>query len=84
VVVFPVGEVGCREGGDAGSGRGHEGHEFGLQAVGEKVLERYSRGMRVKDWLYRLITLPLAGAADFEPCVEGADMVDMMNCVGRC
>jgi len=29
--------------------------------------------------MYRLITLPLAGAAAaFEPCVEGADMVDMV------
>lgn len=31
----PVGEVGGGEGGDAGGGRGHEGHEFGLEA--EKV-----------------------------------------------
>jgi hypothetical protein len=28
--------------------------------------------------MYRLITLPLARAAAFEPCVEGADMADMV------
>jgi hypothetical protein len=30
----PVGEVGGREGGDAGCGRGHEAHELGLETVG--------------------------------------------------
>jgi hypothetical protein len=34
----PVGEVGCGESGDARCRRGHEGHEFGLQAVGERKL----------------------------------------------
>jgi hypothetical protein len=29
---------------------------------------------------YRLITLPLAGAAAFDPCEEGADMVDVCRC----
>ena len=69
----PVGEVGCGEGRDAGCGRGHEGHEFGLQAVRETLLEICLVVWRFEDWLYRLITLPLAGAAAFEPwTVEGA------------
>lgn len=33
----PVGEVGGGEGGDAGRGRGHEGHELGLEARREGV-----------------------------------------------
>ena len=50
----PVGEVGCREGGDAGGGRGHESHEFGLQAVGERVLE----GRLVVRWSEDWVCLP--------------------------
>jgi hypothetical protein len=49
-----VGEVGCREGGDAGGGRGHESHEFGLQAVGERVLE----GRLVVRWSEDWVCLP--------------------------
>lgn len=43
----PVGEVGCREGGDAGCGRGHEGHEFGLQAVERDAVRDLLGGMVV-------------------------------------